>query len=117
MMDKFSPRKTKRDGPEAAIQERVIKKLTLLGWYVVVLHGNIYQFGMPDLFCTHVKYGIRLVEIKNPKNYSFTGGQLSVFHKLVANGCGVWILIDDTDEEVAKLFKAPNYWHYLSIMK
>jgi len=98
---------------EADIQEKIVKFLKVRDWYVVIVHGNMHTFGMPDLFCCHSKYGIRLVEIKKRENYSFTGAQLEKFPKLCANGAGVWILCDATEEEYQKLFKAPNWWHYL----
>lgn len=106
-------KKTKRTGPEAKIVERIIKKLTLLGWYVIVIHGNIFTNGFPDLFACHSKYGIRLIEVKNPKNYSFTAAQLEKFPKLAANGAGVWVLTGDSDEEIEKLFRPHNWYLYL----
>ena len=112
----FNIRRTKRDGPEAEIVERIKNKLTLLNWFVVVLHGNLYQFGMPDLFCTHKNYGIRLVEVKNPKNYGFTAAQLEVFPKLMAHGANVYVLVDDSDAEINKLMGPGNWWTYLPIV-
>lgn len=113
----FNIRRTNRDGPEAEIVEKIYKKLTLMDWFVKVLFGSIYQSGMPDLFCCHKNYGIRLVEVKNPKNYSFTPAQLETFPKLMAHGVGVWILTSDSDSEIKKLFSEPNWWQFLSIMK
>ncbi len=113
----FSIRRTKKDGPEAKIVERIKNKLTLLNWFVIIMHGNVFQSGFPDLFCTHKDYGIRLVEVKNPENYCFTGAQLEVFPRLMAHGTGVWILTDDSDSEINKLFSAPNWWTFLPIVK
>ena len=106
-----------RTKPEQKIQESIIAKLTLLGWYVKSTHGNIYQFGFPDLYATHTRYGARWIECKNPLAYSFTPAQLDTFPKLVANGSGVWILISDSDDEIKKLFGPCNWYHYLSIMR
>ena len=103
----------KASGPEAKIQEAVLKKLRYLGWYVVIMHGNIHTHGFPDLFACHSRYGTRLIEIKNRDNYSFTASQLDKFPKLCANGAGVWILTGDSDEEYNKLFKPPNWAFYL----
>lgn len=109
----FRLKRTKETGPESIIVNKLIKKLTLLDWLCVIMHGNIYQIGFPDIFATHSKYGIRLIEVKNPKAFSFTTGQRELFPKLVAFGAGVWVLTNDSDEEIAKLFKPSNYWHYL----
>lgn len=100
---------------EEKIVRRVINKLKLHDWYTVILHGNIHTNGMPDIFACHFNYGIRLIEIKDPNSYSFTGAQLEKFPKLCANGAGVWILTSDSQEEYNKLFKPPNWVYYLSI--
>ena len=54
-----------RKGPEAKIQEAIIKKIKSLDWYVKSTHGNMYQSGFPDLFISHAKYGQKWVEVKN----------------------------------------------------
>ncbi len=110
---KRRPPKEKR-GPEAKIQLAIIMYLRGLGWHVMQTHGNMYQSGFPDLFCTHSRYGQRWVEVKNPKSYKFTPAQLEDFPKICANGSGVWVLIAATDDEYGKLFKAPNWFTYLS---
>lgn len=110
MAKEFKP---KYEGAESKIREALIKKLTSLGWMVIIIHGNLHTFGFPDLFCTHMKYGIRLVEIKNPIAYAFTAAQLETFPKLMAHGAGVWILTSDSDEEIGKLFKPANWYIYL----
>lgn len=112
-MDPFKPKRTKASGPEETIVDNITDMLLLRGWYVVRMHGNLHQFGFPDLFACHSKYGIRLIEVKNPKSYSFTGAQIEKFPKLTANGAGVYILVDATEEEYNKLFRAPNWWSYL----
>lgn len=112
----FNIRRTNRDGPEAEIVEKIYKKLTLMDWLVKVMHGNVFQAGFPDLFCCNKNYGIRLVEVKNPDNYSFTPAQLELFPKLQSHGCGVWVLVSDSDSEIKKLFGPANWYWYLSIM-
>lgn len=104
-------------GPEALIQDKIIKALTIRGWYVRETHGNIYQNGFPDLFCCHSKYGHRWVEVKNAKHYVFTPAQVEVFPKLCANGSGVWILVSDIESELDKLHKPFNWYLYLDVMK
>ena len=106
----------KNHGPEWFLQRDVIKFLRFRGWFVKPTHGNDYQSGFPDLFCTHSTYGIRWIEIKLPemKGSHFTPAQLEEFPKFVANGAGIWILTAPTEREYDKLFKSPNWYTYLS---
>lgn len=104
-------------GPEAKIQEALIKLLQGHGWYVMVTHGNMYQSGFPDLYATHSRYGPRWIEVKNPLAYSFTAAQLECFPKLSANGSRIWILVAATDDEYNKLFKPENWTYYMMKMR
>ena len=112
-MEPLKPRR--RKGPEAKIQEDIIKFLLIKGWYVMVTHGNMYQSGFPDLFACHSKYGQRWVEVKKPGfiGSKFTPAQLECFPKLCANGSGVWILTAATEAEYDKLFSKFQWWVYL----
>lgn len=80
-------------------------------------HGNAYQNGFPDLYVTHSKYGARWVEVKNLAKYEFTAAQREKFPQFVASGAGIWILVDATETEYNKLFKACNWWQYLYMLK
>ncbi|MDE1971019.1 MAG: hypothetical protein KGI50_05610 [Patescibacteria group bacterium] len=111
-MEPFKPKNTKK-GPEAIIQEKIIKALTLRGWFIMETHGNLYQMGFPDLYATHKAYGCRWIEVKNPEAYCFTPAQLEFFPKLVANGTPIWVLISDSDDELKKIFKPQNWYTYL----
>lgn len=115
-MNPFVPKRSSKDGPEAKIQNDLIDYLKVRDWFVKVTIGNAYQFGFPDLFCTHTRYGHRWVEVKNPKKYCFTPAQLEDFPKLCANGSGVWVLTAATEYEYRKLFLPCNWHTYLSIM-
>ena len=115
-MDPFKIKRTRRDGPEAKIQEAWIKFLLVRGWYCVETHGTLYQSGLPDVFITHSKYGTRWTEVKNPEKWSFTPAQIEVFPKLIANGCGVWIITAANELEYKKIFEPCNYHMFLSIM-
>ena len=101
-------------GPEAKIQDALIKMLRERGWVVKVLHGNMWQSGLPDLFCAKKRYGPRFIEVKNPKKFSFTPAQYEDFPRLVAEGIGIWVLTAATEDEYQKLFKKPNLWIYLA---
>jgi hypothetical protein len=114
-MDALNPKTTGKSGPEHKIQEKIIKKLRYLEWFVKVMHGNKFQLGFPDLFACHKRYGIRLIEVKLPdmKGSRFQASQIETFPLLVAHGAGVWILTGDSDSEYNKLFKKSNWHHYL----
>lgn len=110
---------SKRKRPEKIVQIKIVDMLLKKGWYVKETHGNMYQSGMPDLIATHSRYGIRFIEVKLPKmkGSHFTVAQLEDFPKFVANGCGIWILVADTEEEYEKLFKPCNWWQYLNMFR
>ena len=116
-MDPLSPVRTRKSGPEAMIQDKLMKKLKSFDWLVIATYGNEYQMGFPDLYCAHLKYATRWIEVKNPTAYSFTKAQMEVFPALSSKGVGIWILTSDSDEEIRKLFKPANWYQYLSIMK
>jgi len=117
-VDAFSPRNFKK-GPEAKIQEDIIKYLRMKTWLVISMHGNMYQRGLPDLWASHYLYGARWIEIKLPNmvGSKFTPAQMEYFPKICANGSGVWIMTADTDDEYEKLFKSSNWAMYLGIMR
>lgn len=110
----MEPKKLRpRKGPEAKIQDEIIKFLTLRKWLVMQTHGNIYSFGFPDLYATNYIHGPRWIEVKNPLKYEFTPCQLEFFPKLSSHGTRIWILTAATEEEYAKLFQPPNWHVYL----
>ncbi len=101
-------------GPEYKIQQKIIKYLETRGWFVKIMTGTMYQWGMPDLFACHARYGIKLIEIKNPESYSFTAGQYSEFPKLQTHGVPIYIMTAATDSNYARLFEPSNLWRYMS---
>ena len=108
-----------RKRPEAAIQEKVINYLKIRDWFVRPLHGDAMNYGWPDLFASHNKFGPRWIEIKLPdmKGSHFTPAQLQYFPLLTAAGSGVWIMTSDSDSEYHKLFRPCNWYQYLSILR
>lgn len=100
-------------GPEAQIQAAIIRMLRERGWFVKVLHGNMYQTGMPDLYAIKKRYGRRLIEVKNPGSFKFTPAQWEDFPRMVAEGEGIWVLVAATEKEYQKLFQKPNLWVYM----
>lgn len=111
-MEPFKIRTNKKDGPEAKIQEGIIKKLRSWEWLVIPTHGNAYQMGFPDLYCAHYTHGARWIEVKNPGGYSFTTAQIKVFPELHAKNIGIWILFSDDDSELMKIFKPANWFEH-----
>lgn len=96
---------------ETVIRNSIRAYLKQRGWFVIVTHGNLYQFGLPDLYaCRNGK--ARWIEVKQGKRYKFTNAQLYIFPELENQGIGVWVLTDATYEEYAKLFQAPNWRDY-----
>ena len=106
-------------GPESIIQNKIILKLRSLKWSVRATHGNLYMMGFADLFCAHRMYGARWVEVKDPSRQGdiFTSAQHEYFTELTAHGVGIWVLTSDSDYEIAKLHKPPNWYQYLQIMR
>lgn len=97
-------------GPEAKIQAKIVEFLKCRDWYVKVMIGNAFQWGVPDLYAVHNKYGPRWIEVKNPLAYSFTAAQLIEFPKMVACGGGIWVLFSSEVDEMEKLFKPSNWF-------
>jgi hypothetical protein len=113
----FVPRR--KHGPEHGIQKEIIQYLTFRGWFVKETHGNMYQSGFPDLFCTHARYGHRWVEVKDPNRTGdpFTPAQKKTFPLLCMHGSGVWVLVGANDREYDKLFRKFNWWQYTGVNK
>ncbi len=108
-----------KEGPEHKIQSDIIDMLIRYGWFVMNMHGNMYQKGVPDLFCCHRSYGQKWVEVKLPldhpegKRSKFTTAQLETFPLLCKNGSPVWVLVAATYSEYRKLFVECNWHVYL----
>jgi hypothetical protein len=108
-----------KEGPEHKIQADIIKMMERYGWFCMNMHGNMFQKGVPDLFCCHANYGHRWVEVKLPtdhpegKRSKFTPAQISTFPLLCKNGSPVWVLTAATYSEYKKLFKECNWHVYL----
>lgn len=114
------PKESKKqpDGPERQIQDAIKATLEERGWYCKDTHGNIFQYGFPDLYVCHKMYGARWIEVKNPKGYQFTPAQLKTFPMMQAHGCGVWVATDSRWETLEKLLFSPsNWWRYLDAFK
>jgi len=111
-MEAFKKKVTAHSGPEAKIHADLEKYLKGRDWYVKSTHGNQFQFGLPDIFICHERFGMKWLEVKNPEQFSFTPAQLKEFPKMSAHGAGIWILCAATDEEYARLFKPANWYEW-----
>lgn len=114
----FSPKKGfnkklqgKQDPLESQVQTDIKHFLQARGWFVMVMHGSIFQAGFPDLFCAHKRRGIKLVEVKRYKKGKLTKDQRRVFRKLADAGVGIWIMHGIDDYNV--LSGPPNWWKYM----
>jgi hypothetical protein len=118
-MEALVPNNYGKNGPEAKIQRAIIAMLERKGWYVKVMVGNAFQWGIPDLYATHKVFGPRWVEVKLPDMVGsrFTKAQLEHFPLICSHGHGVWVLTAATQKEYEKLKGRPNWYHYLKIMK
>jgi len=101
-----------REGPEHKIQRALIQYLKDEGWLVEVMHGNAFQRGIPDLYIHHPRWGSRWIDVKNPKEYTFTKAQRRKWPIWDVYGAGIWILTAATQEEYDKLFAGPNWKDY-----
>jgi hypothetical protein len=109
----MDPKKARaKHGPEYGIQARIVQYLYERGWHVERIVGLGIQFGLPDLYITHPKWGQRWLEVKCPDHYTFTRHQKRKFPILDHYGTGIWILTAATDDEYQRLFKLPNWRDY-----
>ena len=114
-MEPMKPKKRAR--PEDKIRDRLKKFLELRGWFVVIMHGSMYQSGIPDLYATHKDYGPRWIEVKLPhmEGSKFTVAQVAKFPKLSENGSPIWILTGSSEQEYRKLFEPENWFTYMML--
>ncbi len=98
--------------PESKIQDKLIPFLEHRNWLVEQTQGNIAQKGFPDLFCHHVRWQSRWIDVKVLGRYEFTNAQIEKWPKWSSHGVGIWILTAATEEEYDKLFQPPNWRDY-----
>ena len=101
-----------KHGPEWRIQKELVDFLKARLWHVERMIGNAYQFGIPDLYIGHTRYGTRWIDVKNPVDYEFTKQQKKKWPVWERYGIGIWIITGATQEEYAKLFEPPNWRKY-----
>jgi len=104
------PKLRNKHGPEYYLQGKIVKRLIEVGWHVERVIGNALQKGLPDLMAMHPRYGIRLIDVKNPGSYSFTRAQKVKWPVFHSYGGGVYILT--SPDEVDLLLGSPNWLDY-----
>ncbi len=104
--------KKPKHGPEWYIQRDLMEFMRIRGWLVERMTGNMFQKGIPDLYCFHKKWGERWIDVKNDGKYSFTNDQKRKWPVWDDAGVGIWILVAATQEEYDKLFEPANWRKY-----
>lgn len=107
-MEPFKPRP--RVGPEAKLQEQIVALLRARLWVVKETHGNIYQFGFPDIFATHKMYGARWIEVKLPSGSKLTKAQMKDFPEIHENGSPIYFMTAASEHAYQRLFKPSDFW-------
>jgi hypothetical protein len=98
--------------PEEKIRNDLREFLQVRGWLVEIMHGNMYQSGIPDAYLFRRDAGPRWVDFKTPNRYSFTRAQRRKWPQWERHGVGIWVLTAATQEEYDKLFGPPNWRDY-----
>ncbi len=101
--------KRPKHGPEWYIQRDLMTFMRTRGWLVERMTGNMFQVGIPDLYCFHPKWGERWIDVKNPGKYSFTDDQKKKWPIWDSFKVGIWILTAADQIEYDKLFAPPNW--------
>jgi hypothetical protein len=97
-------------GPEYKVQADLIKFLRIRGWLVQRMAAGAFQWGVPDLYVHHPKWGARWIDVKRPgRNYTFTRAQKLTWPAWESFGVGIWILTAANQEAYDLLFAAPNW--------
>lgn len=101
----------RRQSPETKIRDSLRDYLGGRGWLVEIMHGNIFQKGIPDLYLHHPKHGYRWVDVKVEGKYEFTKAQIKKWPQWEAKGVGIWILTEPVSQ-YERLFSKPNWRYY-----
>lgn len=111
----MKPLPLKKGNPEALIQKDLTVFLEQRSWLVRVMHGNLFQSGVPDLYICHKVYGARWVEVKLPGmiGSKFTKAQVIEFPKFISHGSPIWILTGADKKNYDALFEPSNLWKFM----
>lgn len=98
-----------KHGPEWHIQQDLVQFLEARGWLVERMIGNAFQTGIPDLYCHHLRWEYRWIDVKVKGRYTFTKAQRAKWPEWEKSGVGIWILTAATQEQYDLLFAPPNW--------
>lgn len=104
--------KRAKHGPEWYIQRDLMRYMRERGWFIKRMTGNMFQSGVPDLYCFHKQWGERWIDVKNDGRYTFTEDQKREWPVWEDAGIGIWILVGATQDQYDLLFKPPNFRDY-----
>lgn len=112
---KFREPKSRGKNPETEIYEKLKEHLEYKGWFVQNIHGNMFQNGLPDVFCSHPRYPNRWVELKTParareRHGGLSDNQMDKFKLMHDHGVGIWVLAKVVDWTL--LCGPPNWLKY-----
>jgi len=106
-----------REQPENKLKKQVVSHLEKRGWYIIKTHGNMYQSGLPDLYCCHPRYGTRWIELKTEKGV-LTDAQKVVFSKMRKHGVMIHVItsVKDLGEPGSNkgIFGSDNWYYYIT---
>lgn len=106
-------KKYAREQPETKIRDAIRAMLQGRGFLVEIMHGNLYQSGIPDLYVHHPEHGARWIDAKVEGRYSFTKAQKRKWPEWhFRYKIGIWILTGASQEQYDRLFRAPNWRDY-----
>ena len=107
------PKKYSRGRPEEKIRDAIRDRLSGHGWGTTIMHGNAFQYGIPDLYVMHPKYGTRWIDAKVEGRYNFTKAQKNTWPSWhFVFKVGIWIMTAGTEEQYQWLFQVPNWLNY-----
>lgn len=95
--------------PEAALQKKIITFLENKEWLIEVMHGNAFQKGIPDLFCWHINFGFRWIDVKLPTGSDLTKAQCQKWTSWREKGLKIHIMKAATEDEYKKIFGPANW--------
>lgn len=92
---------------ESAGAKRLRQYMAVREWYTVKIPGGRFLSGFPDIYATHHRFGIRLIETKIPIGGKLSDSQIAMFRKLARHGSKIYVLHDETNYDM--LFGDPNW--------
>jgi len=104
-------KKIRRQPERDEVSRPLVAFMRKRGWHCTKMHGNMYQQGVPDLYCTHPKFGVKWVETK-VVGKKLRATQRKLFREWAQHGSGnIWVI--NHCDDYGKLFDPPNWYRYV----